>query len=201
MRYGSLVVLGPAGQDNNGRYLWRCQCDCGNIVVKVGHNLAAGDTKTCGDACHKAGELAPGYKHGMRHTRVYQMWANMKSRCYNQNNQFYPDYGGRGIYVCDEWRDNSKEFIDWALDHGYEDNLTIDRIDVNGPYAPWNCRFADRITQGNNNRHNRMITYNGETHTMAEWARISGIPYHRLRSRLNCLHWDVERALTTGIYE
>lgn len=101
-----------------------------------------------------------------------------------------------GITICDEWNDFAV-FRDWAYSHGYDDELTIDRIDYNGNYEPDNCRWADAVTQANNTRSNHIIEYNGESHTMAEWSRIMNIPYHRLKDRINKCGWDVERALTT----
>ena len=128
-------------------------------------------------------------------TRLYIIWQGMKQRCYDANCKCYPRYGGRGVTICEEWRNGSEAFQAWALSHGYREDLTIDRIDVNGNYEPGNCRWATWKEQANNTRRNRYITYNEVTHTLTEWADIFGINYGTLRSRLDN-GWSVERALT-----
>ena len=108
----------------------------------------------------------------------------MINRCRRENNDNYNRYGGRGIDVCSEW-DDFAEFQRWAIDNGYNEDLTIDRIDNDDGYCPENCRWVDTLTQGNNRTTNHVITYNGETHTIAEWSRILGIKYPTLYSRIN----------------
>lgn len=108
----------------------------------------------------------------------------MKQRCTNERSDTYHSYGGRGIHVCDEWLD-FENFRDWAFDSGYEPGLTIDRINNNDGYYPGNCRWADRRTQANNRRTNRFVTYGGDTHTIAEWARLFEISYQKLLGRVN----------------
>lgn len=116
--------------------------------------------------------------------RLYRIWCAMRERCRRAANNRYNRYGGRGIKVCDEWQDYIV-FKAWAIKSGYSDGLTIDRIDNNGNYEPSNCRWADNYEQANNKRNNHLITYNGETHSAAEWARLTGIPYRTILSRLN----------------
>lgn len=123
----------------------------------------------------------------------------MKNRCFNQKTPRYVDYGGRGIKVCDEWKNDFKEFYDWSISHGYSDKLTIDRINNNGNYEPSNCRWVDMFVQGNNSRHNHMIEFNCEKHSLSEWSRILGISRHNLNNRINTYGWSVERALTTPV--
>jgi len=130
-------------------------------------------------------------------TRLYRIWSNMKQRCNNPLNPYYQKYGGRGIDVCDEWQSDFPTFAKWAKDNGYTDDLTIDRIDVNKGYSPENCRFASMDIQANNTTRNHHIAFNGQTKTMSEWANEFGIKYSTLRSRINLLGWDIERALTT----
>lgn len=127
-------------------------------------------------------------------SKLYQCWLNMKSRCYYPNNTEYKNYGGRGIKVCDEWIDDYSNFKDWATNSGYEECLTIDRIDVNKNYEPSNCRWVDMKVQGNNTTRNHYITYNGKTQSMQLWAEELDIPYTTLRKRLNSLDWTVEEA-------
>ena len=121
----------------------------------------------------------------------------MKNRCNNQNCERYEDYGGRGIQVCDEWKDDFKSFYDWAMNNGYEEHLTIDRINNNGNYEPGNCRWVTNIVQANNSRHNHCVTYKGETHSLSEWSRILNLPFHLLSNRINSYGWSVERAFET----
>ena len=119
----------------------------------------------------------------------------MKARCYNPNRKRYVDYGGRGITVCDEWKNDVKAFYDWAMANGYSDDLTIDRIDTNGNYCPENCRWVGQDVQGNNKTDNILVERNGETHTIGEWANITGIRYATLYNRIVKLHWTAEKAL------
>lgn len=127
--------------------------------------------------------------------RLYSIWHNMKSRCYYRKSEKYKDYGGRGIIVCDEWRNNFQAFYDWAMSHGYADDLTIDRKDVNGNYEPSNCRWVTQKEQHNNTRKNHYITYNGETKTAAEWARQYGIHRCVLNNRIR-RGWNFEKAIS-----
>lgn len=137
--------------------------------------------------------------HGMYNTRLYDIWVNMKQRCFNPNDQAYHNYGGRGIAVCDEWKENFQEFYDWAIANGYGDTLSVDRIDNNGNYCPENCRWTDRNVQNRNRRNNHKLTYNGVSKTVVEWAEEKNMPYELLLNRLNKLGWSVERSLTTPI--
>jgi hypothetical protein len=113
--------------------------------------------------------------HGMRRTRLYNIWTQMNQRCVNQNLEHYDNYGGRGISVCDEWK-KFEVFAEWAKKNGYKDGLTIDRMDVNGNYEPDNCKWSTDVEQQRNKRNNRHITINSQTKTIAEWAEISGLP-------------------------
>lgn len=121
--------------------------------------------------------------HGMRWTRLYNIWTQMIQRCTNQNLEHYGRYGGRGISVCDEWMD-FEVFAEWAKGNGYKNGLSIDRLDVNGNYEPRNCKWSTDVEQQRNKRNNRSITIKGETKTVAEWAEISGLPYKTLQRRL-----------------
>lgn len=172
---------------------WLCKCDCGEYAIVRGCNLKSGASQSCG--CERT--IHPNrLRHGDAHTRLHNIWQGMRTRCNNQNDASYRWYGGRGICVCEEW--NSYEpFRDWAYENGYDDSLSIDRIDVNGNYEPNNCRWADTVTQANNTRSNHVLDFNNQSHTMAEWSRITGLPYSKIKSRINKCGWDVERALTT----
>lgn len=132
----------------------------------------------------------------MSHTRIYRTWCNMKGRCYRKTAKRYNLYGGRGIKVCDEWKNSFIAFYDWALNNGYQDNLTIDRINVNGNYEPSNCRWVSNLEQQSNRSNNRFITYNNMTKTLSEWARIYNLNFKTLQKRID-EGWSVEKALKT----
>lgn len=131
--------------------------------------------------------------------RLYTAWKNMRQRCVNENRKDYPAYGGRGIAVCPEWQNSFPAFMAWALETGYQDGLTIDRIDTNGQYCPENCRWATKKEQANNRRSNRVLTMGGKSQTMQLWADELGIEASTLRRRLYC-GWPVERALQEPIH-
>lgn len=137
-------------------------------------------------------------KHGMSNTRLYHIWEGMKRRCKNPKAKNYKNYGGKGISICDEWDRSFEVFYEWAMANGYEDGLTLDRIDVNGNYEPSNCRWASWEEQENNRSNNKYIEYNGQTKTIAEWTRIFGKPRHIVYHRLK-RGWSIEKALTTEV--
>ncbi|MDL2273456.1 hypothetical protein LJC34_02775 [Oscillospiraceae bacterium OttesenSCG-928-G22] len=136
-------------------------------------------------------------KHGQKGTRLYNIWKEIKKRTSNANNPAFDYYGGRGIAMCPDWEHDFKTFYEWALSNGYSEHLTIDREDNNGDYSPENCRWVTMKVQANNRRNNRVLSYHDETHTLAEWAEITGINYNTLKHRLR-LGWPPERALTKG---
>lgn len=135
---------------------------------------------------------------GRSKTRLHSIWAGMKERCLSPGSHAYALYGGRGITVCDEWRNSFDAFRDWALTHGYSEDLSIDRIDVDGDYCPENCRWADAITQSNNTRCNHMLTYSGRTMSVSRWAVEIGISRGTLVSRLSA-GWSVQQAIETPV--
>lgn len=122
----------------------------------------------------------------------------MKDRCYNIKSHAYNCYGGRGIEICDEWKNNIVSFYNWAINNGYKDNLTIDRINVNGNYEPNNCRWVNSSIQANNRRYHKWITYNNETHNLTEWSKLLGINRQTLNKRL-LIGWSIEKAFTTPV--
>lgn len=134
----------------NGMSRWLCQCDCGKILPVYGRHLKSGNTMSCG-CYHKAHNKEYNYKHGESGTRLYNIWGHMKSRCNNPNKKTYRWYGGKGIKVCDQWKDFTN-FREWALNNGYKENLTIDRIDSNKNYCPENCQW---LTMKENNDKDR----------------------------------------------
>ena len=181
-RFGQLVVVGYSHTDKHGKSMWLCKCDCGNSKIVSGANLRSQNTKSCG-CLHKQILSETATKHGKFGYRLYWIWHGMKSRCYNPNDKRFSVYGGRGITVCDEWRNSFEAFYEWAMSNGYADNLTIDRKDTNGNYCPENCRWITNKEQQNNRRNNRLIAYNGKTQTLKQWAEELGINYQTLYTR------------------
>lgn len=180
---------------------WLCKCDCGKITIVSKSSLVCGKVKSCGCLRKEIStqNALANTKHGLKHTKIYSVWHGIKTRCYNINSKDYQNYGGRGIKMCDEWRNDVQAFYYWAINNGHDKNLTIDRIDVNGDYSPNNCRWISRCEQERNKRRTRYLTYNGETHCMKEWAEIIGINYSTLKSRLGVKKWSVERALNEKV--
>lgn len=144
-----------------------------------------------------AGKANWNYKHGETHTRLFKIWSSMHERCERQKHVYFNDYGGRGITVCEEWNDYIR-FAEWARNNGYSDNLTIDRIDVDGNYEPSNCRWVTEKEQHSNTRRNRKIEYNGNTYTLTQLAERIGMNKTTLKERLN-MGWSVKDAVEKPI--
>ena len=198
--FGRLTVKERVKSRTNGIPEWLCLCECGKEIVVTGSNLRRGHTTSCG--CYRMDRIKEANtKHGQKRrgtapTPLYSVWSSMKERCYNPNDKAFKHYGTRGIEVCPEWRHSFETFEKWALENGYKAGLTIDREDTNGSYCPENCRWITNLVQQNNKRNNRLLTAKGETHTLAEWARMLDITPESIASRIK--HgWSVEAAVTT----
>lgn len=197
-RYGRFTVLAFDRVSNLGRLMAKCQCDCGAVKTVELSAIQCGSIKSCG--CYKmiAGHFPnpSNATHGKSSERIYKIWVKMRARCTNPKATGYEGWGGRGITVCDEWLNDFTAFYDWSMENGYSDKLTIDRKDNDGPYAPWNCRWATQKEQGNNTRVNVLVTCRGKTQTVSEWADETGLNYGTLISRLR-YGWSEEAALFT----
>lgn len=206
-RFGRLLIV-RLSRKGKRRY-WLCECDCGNIKSVLHENLTSGQTKSCGclarelskQRCHeRTGPAAAHYKHGFcvnKNQRLYRIWGGIKQRCGNPNVHNFCDYGGRGIKICSEWGE-FEPFMKWALSHGYKNTLEIDRKDVNGDYSSDNCRWVTKKEQTMNKRSNHLITFNGETKTLFEWASHLNMNGSSLLWRIK-KGWDVKKAFLTPI--
>lgn len=176
-RFGRLTVICKdySKPTDHGRY-WKCLCDCGQYCSVSTSALNCGNNRSCG-CLHRDLIIKRNTKHGMSKTRLYHIYSTMISRCTNCNSRNYPRYGGRGIKVCGEWRYDFQAFYDWAMAHGYRDDLTIDRINNDGDYCPENCRWTNMTVQQNNRRTNHLVEYDGEMYSIADLARKFGLEY------------------------
>lgn len=173
---------------------WLCECDCGNRKEIQLNNLTTGNSKSCGCLSKEHHVI----KHNASNTRLYNIYLAIKNRCLLKSCSNYKRYGGRGIKVCREWIDNFENFREWSISNGYNDQLSIDRIDNNGNYCPENCRWTTVKEQANNRRSNVILTYNGISQTIMQWSEEINIPYMTLRARIE-RGWSVQKALTTPV--
>lgn len=190
-KFGRLNVLNEVKQkDKDGSIKYLCLCDCGNKKIINGTSLRSGRIVSCG--CYNKEIITkkePFYKD-----KLYGILSSMKQRCYNKNDKAYKNYGNRGIKICDEWLNNYLNFKEWALSNGYKEGLWIDRIDNNKNYEPNNCRWATPKEQQNNKRVNVVLTINGQSKNIKEWAEYSGIKHGTLYRRLQ-LGWNPDDLL------
>ncbi len=186
-RFGRLTVLRLSeNRSTIGQFKWVCQCDCGGTIESPGPPLKRGRTISCGCARYER-RIAAVTKHG--HTRKgnetpeYAIWSDMIQRCHCTTNRAFKNYGGRGIVVCDRWRESFQAFFD-DMGSRPDPKLTIEREDNDGPYSPDNCRWATRLEQAKNRRTNHFITHDGQTLHITEWARRIGISGPSILKRL-----------------
>lgn len=198
-RFGKLVAIEPIGQDKYKNVIWRCKCDCGRTHDVVSRALVNGHTKSCG--CAGRGKFRNKFseKHGGSKERLYRVWGCMLNRCYDPNRSEYQNYGGRGIGVCDEWRNSYAAFRSWAYGNGYDESksgkeCSLDRIDTDSDYMPSNCRWVSMAEQAWNKRDTVWINYRGRQITYGEAEKIGGIAACTIRGRLE-RGWTAERAI------
>lgn len=184
--FGYLTVLQLSEDQGNGKkpiVKWSCLCKCGKVITVKSDSLISGHTVSCG--CKKI-------THGFANKeRLYNTWKCMRQRCNNPNNKSYPNYGGKGVKICEEWNDYSI-FRSWALNNGYTDELSIDRINSNGNYEPSNCRWANDKVQMNNQTRNRKILFEGKEYTMSQLAEKFGLSYSAMQHRIE-RGWSMKR--------
>ena len=197
--FNRLTVIKRAEIEKKEVY-YLCKCTCGNEKIIRGKDLKYNKIKSCG-CLNKEKTTERNTKHSLRHTRIYRIWLLMKNRCLNSKYYLFKNYGGRGITVCNEWKNDFVKFYDWSMNNGYNDTLTIDRIDVNGNYEPSNCRWATKLQQQRNTTRLRKITYKNETHCISEWAEILGLEYNTLyhRFRRNNYSEDVLKRVIENV--
>ena len=185
-RFGRLVVISELKErTKQGKVKFKCICDCGNEIEAIGSKLKNGWTKSC--SClqkEKVKEIHSSNKtHGLSRTSIYSTYYGMISRCYNESNDSYIYYGGRGIKVCDRWLESFENFLADMGEKPSKDH-SIDRINVNGNYEASNCKWATKIEQENNKTDNRIVFYKNQQYTLAELSKFLNINYHTIRNRL-----------------
>ena len=194
--FGRLVVIDTEQRKRN-QPASLCKCKCGDIKIITNSDLRSNRVNSCG--CLKR-ELITinNTTHNLKTHRLYSIYNNMKSRCYNSKLKSYKNYGARGIKICDDWLTDFMNFYNWAIDNGYKEGLTLDRIDVNGNYEPSNCRWTTSKVQCNNTRSNVMITIGNDTKTLSNWCEVYNINYKTVRDRIK-RNWTIERALSEPV--
>lgn len=185
-KFGRLIVLEYAGNMK-----WLCKCDCGTIKEISGEGLRKKNVQSCGCLCK---ERHPKRSGGDSNTKLYRRWRSMRNRCNDKNAASYKNYGARGIFVCHEWDTSYLAFKKWALSNGYREELTIERIDNDGPYSPENCRFSSRKEQAYNRRDTRFISINGVKKPAKEWSELCPVSYDAMLCRLNS-GWNTQEAV------
>lgn len=180
-QFGRLKVISRYGS-RNGEVIWNCKCQCGRVAKVSTGKLNFGSVISCG--CARSEKTTQRNEtHGMSNTRLYEIWSGMKKRCYNRNSSAYKNYGGRGIKICDEWKNSFENFYDWSLINGYKEDLTIERKDVNGDYCPENCCWITAQDQARNTRKTIYYTLFNMRKPLSEWCNYANIKNNRAYQR------------------
>lgn len=196
-RFGRLTVIERAENAPNRAIQWYCKCDCGKETTVVNSSLKSGRTRSCGClSVEKATAriVCRSMTHGKRKSRLYSIWCGMKKRCNNSTHRAYSHYGARGITVCEEWSSDFQKFWDWAMENGYQDDLSIDRIDNDKGYCAENCRWVLRKQQNRNKRNNKMVEILGESKPLPEWCETLNLKRRTVQNRID-RGWTHEEAL------
>lgn len=184
-RFGRLTIESVPYYDARHRARVICRCDCGAIVNVFFSNIKAGYVKSCGCLARDLARehtIERNTTHGGTGTRLFRIWTGLRQRCRNPRSRVYKDYGGRGIRICPEWS-NFESFRDWAIENGYRDDLTLDRVDNDGPYSPENCQWTTTAEQNLNKRNNVLVEYDGQLIPIAEASRLSGVSRQTISDR------------------
>lgn len=199
LRFGRLEVISLCNYRNkDGRALWKCKCDCGNEIIVSSNSLLRKNTRSCG--CYKNDIIKQkAITHNDSKSKLYKIWVSMKKRCQNSNDKGYKNYGGRGITVCNLWKNSYEEFKRWSLKNGYKQGLSIDRIDNNSGYSPENCRWVTTYIQSRNTRRTHFIEYNGKKYVMKDLAEKLGIKYNTFANRILVYKFTLEEAINKPI--
>ena len=202
-----LTVVKRVIKNNDKRIYYLCECECGGEKIVGKDHLSRNDIVSCG--CYNREQSAIRYKrlakqrakHNLSHSRLYRVYAHMKNRCYNEASPNFKYYGARGIRVCDEWlgENGFLNFYNWATNNGYDENLSIDRVNVDGNYEPSNCKWSNNVEQANNKRNNHYVYYNGNKVTVSQLSRLININRDVLYDRINNLQWCLDRVVNTPV--
>jgi len=195
-RFGRLIAKRPAYRNKRGEWYWECLCDCGGTATARVSELTGGRKRSCGCLYRETRKIG-GTIHGFGRSKLQRVRSSMFERCYNPNNKNYHNYGGRGIIICDEWRNDYSIFYNWAVSTGYKEGLSIDRINNDGPYSPKNCRWTTPSVQSNNKRNTQKYNYKGEELSLPQISKLMGISASSLRSRIIDYGWSEEKAFST----
>ncbi len=181
-KYGRLTVLEIINKNYKGanRNFLKAICECGNIIEILPAQVRHGHTKSCG-CIFKEMIINRNKTHGLATHTLHSIWSTMKGRCYGEYSIGYKHYGGRGITVCDEWKNDFMAFYNWCMANGWEKGLHIDRRENNGNYTPDNCRIVTQKVNNNNKRNNVSVTIGDKTKNMSQWHKEDGISIYTLR--------------------
>lgn len=185
-KYNEWTIVKFSHKDKHNHLFFECVCSCGNKNIIDLFSLKYNRSKCCKQCGYKKIKG----KHNLSHSRIYRIFNHIKQRCLNPNDSKYKDYGGRGIKICKEWEDNFINFYNWSIANGYEENLSIDRIDNNGNYEPKNCRWVTNIEQQNNKRNNHIITYNNKEYTISNFCKKFNLNERLVRQRINVYGYE-----------